>query len=56
VTTEKDFARLGPGAEVGTFLREIVPFKVTLEFQSVEDLKKFLAERLFRARQRARNG
>ena len=43
-------------AEVGTFLREVVPFKVTLEFQAVEDLKKFLAERLFRARQKARNG
>jgi tetraacyldisaccharide 4'-kinase len=54
VTTEKDFARLGPG--VGTFLREVVPFKVTLEFQAVEDLKKFLAERLFRARQKARHG
>ena len=56
VTTEKDFARLGPGVEVGTFLREVVPFKVTLEFQAVEDLKKFLAERLFRARQKARLG
>jgi len=49
-TTEKDFARLGSVGEPSDFLREIVPFKVTLEFADVADLRRFLSERLFRAR------
>ena len=52
VTTEKDFARLCDGAELPAFARDIVPFKVTLEFSDVGCLRKFLSDRLFRARER----
>jgi tetraacyldisaccharide 4'-kinase len=42
VTTEKDFARLGgvPGTEA------VVPFKVTLEFEELASLRKFVTGRL----------
>jgi tetraacyldisaccharide 4'-kinase len=52
VTTEKDFARLRGTAEMPTHLRDIVPFKVTLEFADEARLRKFLADRLFRAREK----
>ena len=52
VTTEKDFARLRGGGEMPDYLREIVPFKVTLEFAEAAPLRKFLSDRLFRARER----
>jgi tetraacyldisaccharide 4'-kinase len=49
VTTEKDFARLrGTAAS----LHEIVPFKVALEFADVAPLRNFLADRLFKAREK----
>ena len=51
-TTEKDFARLRGAGEVPGFLGDIVPFKVTLEFADAAPLKKFLAERLFKAREK----
>lgn len=44
VTTEKDLARL-PDT-----LRPIAPFAVTLEFEDAAQLRKFVAERLFKAR------
>jgi tetraacyldisaccharide 4'-kinase len=47
-TTEKDFARLMAAGEALT--RDIVPFKVTLEFADVQNLRTFLADHLFRAR------
>ncbi|TMH33285.1 MAG: tetraacyldisaccharide 4'-kinase [Betaproteobacteria bacterium] len=48
VTTEKDLARLrgSEGAE------EIVPFAVTLEFDGATQLRNFLSERLFKAREK----
>jgi len=48
VTTEKDLARLrgSEGAE------EIVPFAVTLEFDGAAQLRNFLSERLFKAREK----
>jgi tetraacyldisaccharide 4'-kinase len=52
VTTEKDFARLRSAGEVPAFLGDIVPFKVTLEFADAAPLRKFLAGRLFRAREK----
>jgi tetraacyldisaccharide 4'-kinase len=49
VTTEKDVARLGGASEVA---REIVPFKITLEFSDESALRKFLSARLFKAREK----
>ena len=46
VTTEKDLARLKDRSE------HIVPFKVTLEFDDLAQLRKFVADRLFKARER----
>ena len=50
VTTEKDLARLREGEELPALAREIVPFAITLEFEDGGKLRKFLADRLFRAR------
>jgi len=52
VTTEKDFARLRGGTEAPAFIRDIVPFKVTLEFADAAPLRKFLADRLSKAREK----
>ena len=46
VTTEKDLARLKDRSQ------QIVPFKVTLEFEDPALLRKFVADRLFKARER----
>ena len=46
-TTEKDFARLGSGAQAPN---DIVPFAVTLEFHQAAELRSFVSERLFKAR------
>ena len=46
VTTEKDLARLRDRAQ------QIVPFRVTLEFDDSTLLRKFVADRLFKARER----
>jgi tetraacyldisaccharide 4'-kinase len=48
VTTEKDLARLrgSEGAE------DITPFAVTLEFDGAVQLRKFLSDRLFKAREK----
>ncbi|MGY2903883.1 tetraacyldisaccharide 4'-kinase [Bradyrhizobium sp. URHC0002] len=45
VTTEKDLARLRDRAQ------QIVPFRVTLEFNDPALLRKFVADRLFKARE-----
>jgi tetraacyldisaccharide 4'-kinase len=50
VTTEKDLARLGGGAD-GARRPDIVPFAVTLEFEDKAALRKFVSEQLFRARE-----
>lgn len=46
VTTEKDLVRLRDRSQ------HIVPFKVTLEFDDPALLRKFVADRLFKARER----
>jgi len=46
VTTEKDLARLRDVSQ------QIVPFKVTLEFDDPALLRKFVADQLFKARER----
>jgi tetraacyldisaccharide 4'-kinase len=54
VTTEKDFARLRVGGEVPDWARAIVPFAVALEFEDAALLRKFVTERLFKARDKYR--
>jgi tetraacyldisaccharide 4'-kinase len=49
-TTEKDFARLRGTSDA--IAHDIVPFKVTLQFADAASLRKFLSERLFRAREK----
>jgi tetraacyldisaccharide 4'-kinase len=50
VTTEKDLARLRQAAGLPCWAKDIVPFKVTLEFEDVARLRTFVTDRLFRAR------
>lgn len=52
VTTEKDLARLQSGGEVPEWARDIVPFAVTLQFEDAALLRKFVTDRLFKARDR----
>jgi tetraacyldisaccharide 4'-kinase len=52
VTTEKDMARLRSGERSPDWARDIVPFAVTLEFEDIAQLRKFVIDRLFRARER----
>ncbi len=49
VTTEKDLARLGIG-KLPSWALGIVPFPVKLEFDSALKLRRFVSDRLFRAR------
>ena len=49
VTTEKDLARLG-GGKLPPWAQGIVPFPVKLEFDSALKLRRFVSDRLFRAR------
>jgi len=50
VTTEKDLARLRSGGGLPDWAKAIVPFAVTLEFEDAAGLRKFVADRLFNAR------
>ena len=52
VTTEKDLARLGVGGELPPWAQGIVAFPVKLEFDSALKLRRFVTDRLFRARDR----
>ena len=52
VTTEKDLARLRHSGGLPDWAREIVAFAVTLEFDDPAMLRKFVADRLFKARER----
>ena len=52
VTTEKDLARLCSDAGLPGWARDIVPFAVTLEFDDAGQLRKFVSERLFKAREK----
>jgi tetraacyldisaccharide 4'-kinase len=50
ITTEKDMARLQ--RPDGTVPADVVPFPVTLEFDDAPQLRKFVSERLFLAREK----
>jgi len=50
VTTEKDLARLRSGEGLPDWAKQIVPFAVTLEFEDGAKLKRFVTDRLFKAR------
>ncbi len=52
VTTEKDLARLRTGERLPDWAKDIVPFAVTLEFDDAAGLRKFVTERLFKAREK----
>ena len=52
VTTEKDLARLWSGGGLPDWAKQIVPFAVTLEFEDAARLRKFVADRLFKAREK----
>ena len=52
VTTEKDLARLKSGAALPDWAQDIVPFLVVLEFEDLSRMRKFLSERLFKAREK----
>ncbi len=52
VTTEKDLARLRQGGGLPDWARDIAPFAVTLEFDDAARLRKFVTDRLFKARER----
>jgi tetraacyldisaccharide 4'-kinase len=50
VTTEKDLARLHVGGELPAWAQGIVAFPVKLEFDSALKLRRFVSDRLLRAR------
>ena len=52
VTTEKDLARLRQGGSLPDWAQQLVPFAVTLEFDDAAPLRKFVTDRLFKARAR----
>src|SRR5882757_5934975 len=52
VTTEKDLARLRVGGQLAPYAQGIEPFAVTLEFDDAAQLRKFVSERLFKAREK----
>jgi tetraacyldisaccharide 4'-kinase len=52
VTTEKDLARLRCGPQAQDFARDVVALPVTLDIEDAGGLRKFLSERLFRAREK----
>jgi tetraacyldisaccharide 4'-kinase len=52
VTTEKDMARLRTAGGLPDWARDVVPFAVTLEFADAAGLRKFVADRLFKAREK----
>jgi tetraacyldisaccharide 4'-kinase len=51
VTTEKDFARL-QGTNLAEWAADIVPFAVTLAFDDAAGLRRFVSDRLYRAREK----
>ncbi len=52
VTTEKDLARLRTPGGIPSWTQDIVPFAVTLEFDDAVGLRKFVSDRLFKAREK----
>jgi len=55
VTTEKDLARLQTPGGLPSWANDIVPFAVTLQFDDAAGLRKFVSDRLFKARELNRN-
>jgi tetraacyldisaccharide 4'-kinase len=51
VTTQKDIARLRGAEGIAASARDIAAFAVTLEFDDAAKLRKFVADRLFKARE-----
>ena len=52
VTTEKDIARLRGVEAIAASVRDILAFAVTLAFDDAASLRKFVAEQLFKAREK----
>lgn len=52
VTTEKDLARLRNAEGLPCWAKDIMPFAVTLDFDDAEGIRKFVSERLFKAREK----
>ena len=52
VTTEKDLARLRGRGGLPDGVQQIVPFAVTLEFNDAGQLRKFVTDQLFKAREK----
>jgi tetraacyldisaccharide 4'-kinase len=50
VTTEKDLARLATPGRLPDWAHDIVPFAVTFAFDDTAQLRKFVTDRLFQAR------
>jgi tetraacyldisaccharide 4'-kinase len=55
VTTEKDLARLRTSGGLPSWASDIVPFAVTLRFDDAAGFRKFVSDRLFKAREFNRN-
>ena len=56
VTTEKDLARLRGKEGLPGWANEIVPFAITLEFDDPAQLRRFISDRLFKAREKRFGG
>jgi tetraacyldisaccharide 4'-kinase len=56
VTTEKDLARLKSGAALPDWAQDVVPFAVALEFDGPSQVRKFLSQCLFKAREKKFRG
>jgi len=56
VTTEKDLARLREPGGLPIWARDIAALAVTLEFDSAAKLRRFVSERLFKARESKSRG
>jgi tetraacyldisaccharide 4'-kinase len=52
VTTEKDLARLRGAEGLPAWALEVAAFAVTLEFEDAATLRRFVSERLFKAREK----